>query len=162
MFSNRGRQILEDVRSRGLQDPDVETFFSTCNWRRNPDLCIEDAEAALQSQQISPGTRRSALYNLASSHFDQGRYAQAFPYLEELVKIERSEISLMLLGICHERQGNLPEAVRLINAAILDAPARADLHTYLARIYQRMGKLDDAASHLELARLLKRNVPQPE
>ena len=53
----------------------------------------------------------------------------AFPYLEELVKLERSEISLMLLAICHQKKGNLPETVRLINEAILAAPDRADLHT---------------------------------
>ncbi|MBI3866364.1 MAG: tetratricopeptide repeat protein [Planctomycetia bacterium] len=162
VFSNRAVQLLEDIRSRGLRDADVEIFFSCWNWRRNPHLCIADAESALASKQVPPGARRTALYNLASSHFDQGRYQQASPYLEELVKIERSEISLMLLAICHERQGNLAEAVRLVNAAILDAPDRADLHAYLARIYQKMGKANDAESHLHLASLLRLRVPQPE
>jgi tetratricopeptide (TPR) repeat protein len=101
------------------------------------------------------------LFNLASSHFDQGRYAQAFPYLEELVAIERSEISLMLLGICHQNEGHLPEAVRRISEAILDAPDRADLHVYLASVYQKMGKSDEAERHLQIARLLRLKVPQP-
>src|SRR5262249_33191591 len=54
VFHTRGRQILEEVRSRGLRDPDTEDFFSRLHWRRNPDLCIEHAEAALQSKRISP------------------------------------------------------------------------------------------------------------
>src|SRR4029434_10451261 len=103
---NRGRQILEEVRSQGLREPEMEAFFSRVNWRKNPALCIEHAEAALQSPQILPATRSAVLYHLASSHFDQGRYGRAFPYLEELVKLERSEISLMLLGICHQKKGN--------------------------------------------------------
>ncbi len=162
VFQDRGRQILEKVRSLGLRDPEVETFFSRLHWRKNPNLCIEYATSALQSPQISPATRRAAVYNLASSYFDQRRYSQAFPYLEELVKLERSEISLMLLGICHQKQGHLPEAVRLINEAILASPDRADLHSYLASIYQEMGKPNDAERHLHRAKLLRLQVPQPE
>lgn len=162
VFEDRGRELLEDVRSRGLHDPELETFFSRVNWRRNADLCIAAAESALKSKHISPAARRTALYNLASSHFDQRRYDKALPYLEELVKIERSEVSLMLLAICRQNEGNLEEAVRLINEAILDAPDRADLHIFLARIYKKMGKSDDAESHLQRARLLRLKVPQPE
>jgi tetratricopeptide (TPR) repeat protein len=162
VFADRGRQILEEVRLQGLRDPDIDAFFSRLNWRRNPYLCIADAESALKSKHISPSTRRSALYNLASSHFDQRRFGEAFPYLEELVKLERSEISLMLLAICRQSEGNLPEAVRLVNEAILDSPDRADLHAYLASIYQKMGKSNDAESHLLLARLLRLKVPQPK
>ena len=162
VFVNRGRQILEEVRSRGLHDPDIEIIFSRMNWRRNPDLCIAHTKSLLMSKLISPETRCTALNILASSYFDQGQYEQAFPYLEELVKIERSEISLMLLGICHQNRGNLPEAVRLINKAILDSPYRADLHVYLASIYQKMGKSNDAENHLQLARLLRLKVPQPQ
>ncbi|HTI51999.1 MAG TPA: tetratricopeptide repeat protein, partial [Planctomycetaceae bacterium] len=105
--------------------------------------------------------RNFALSKLASSRFDQGRYDQARVHLEELVKIERTEISLMLLGICHEHSGNLPEAVRLVNAAILDSPYRADLHRHLAELYRRMGKSDDAVRQLQLSELLRSKVPQP-
>jgi len=98
VFQDRARQILEEVRSQGVRDPEVEIFFSRSYWRKNPALCIEYAESALKSPHLSPATRSTALYNLASSHFDQRRYSQAFPYLEELVKMERSEISLMLLA----------------------------------------------------------------
>ena len=38
----------------------------------------------MKSKFISPTSRQTALYNLASSYFDEGRYEQAFPYLEEL------------------------------------------------------------------------------
>jgi hypothetical protein len=162
VFLNRAQQILQDLRSRGMDDPDVATFISTGNWRRKPDLCIAEAEAALKSKHISPAIRRTALYNLATSYFDQRQFDKALPYLEELVKIERSETTLMLMGICRERQNNFPEAVRLINAAILDSPDRADLHVYLARIYEKMGQSDDAEKHRDLAKLLKLKVRQPE
>ena len=162
VFSNRARQILEEVRSQGLRDPDMETFFSRLSWRRNPALCIEYAESALKLPEISPQTRSSALYHLASSHFDQRRYAQALPYLEELVKIERNEVTLMLLAICRQKNGNLPEAERLIKEAILAAPDRADLHSYLAGIYEEMGKPKEAQTHLRQAKLLKSKIPQPE
>ncbi len=131
------------------------------HWRKNPDRCVEHAESALQSPHISPATRKSILYNLASSHFDQGRYDRALPYLEELVQSERSEISLMLLAICHQKKGNLAEAVRRINEAILASPDRADLHSYLASIYRETGKAEDAEQHLQRAKLLRLKVPQP-
>jgi tetratricopeptide (TPR) repeat protein len=153
--------ILEEVRSRGLRDPAIEEFFSRLNWRTNPELCIEHAESALQSQHVSLAIRKSALYKLATSHFDQGRYDRAFPYLEELAKSERSEISLMLLGICHQKKGNLPEALRLIKEAILAAPDRADLHIYLASIYRARGESKEAERHLQRAKLLRLKVPQP-
>jgi tetratricopeptide (TPR) repeat protein len=76
--------------------------------------------------------------------------------------MERKEITLMLLGICHQKEGNLPETVRLINEAIAASPDRADLHTYLASIYKEMGKPDDAERHLDRAKLLSLKVPQPE
>jgi tetratricopeptide (TPR) repeat protein len=162
VFRKRAREILEEVRSRGLRDPEVETFFSHLHWRKNPDQCIAYAESALSSRQISPATRSSVLYNLASSHFDERRHRQALPYLEELVRMERKEITLMLLGICHQKEGNLPEAVRLINEAIAASPDRADLHTYLASVYKEMGRPSDAERHLERAKLLSLKVPQPE
>jgi hypothetical protein len=162
VFRKRAREILEEVRSQGLRDPEVETFFSHLHWRKNPDQCIAYAESALSSRQISPATRSSVLYNLASSHFDERRHRQAMPYLEELVRMERKEITLMLLGICHQKEGNLPETVRLINEAIAASPDRADLHTYLASIYKEMGKPDDAERHLDRAKLLSLKVPQPE
>jgi hypothetical protein len=161
VFHNRGRLILEEVRSRGLRDPEVETFFSSLHWRKNPELCIEHAEAVLQSGHVSRETRKAALYNLASSHFDQGRYDQAFPHLEELARCERNEISLMLLGICHQKKGNLPEAVRLVKEAILVSPERADLHIYLASVYREMGKAKEAEHHLQRGKLLRLKVPQP-
>lgn len=162
VVDGRAQRILEEVRRQGLRDPDIEAYFSRLHWRRNPDLCNAFAESALKSKDISSLTRKSVLYYLGSSYFDQRRFAEALPYLTELVKMERSEISLMLLGICYQNQGNLPEAVRLINAAILAAPERADLHFYLASIYQKMGKSDDAESQLKMARLLNLKVPQPK
>jgi Tfp pilus assembly protein PilF len=68
---------------------------------------------------------------------------------------------LMLLAICHEKKGNLPEAMRLIKEAILASPDRADLHLYLASIYRRMAKSEDAEHHLQRAKLLRLKVPQP-
>jgi Flp pilus assembly protein TadD len=77
------------------------------------------------------------------------------------VKLERNEISLMLLGICHQKKGELDEAVRLIQEAIRTSPDRADLHDYLARIYREMGKAKEAEVHLQRAKLLRQKVPQP-
>ena len=54
------------------------------------------------------------------------------------------------------------QAVRLINEAILASPDRADLHVYLASIYQKMGKSNDAGRHLQQAQLLRLKVPQPQ
>lgn len=162
VFTNRGRQILEKLQSQGLQDPEVDTFFSRLNWRRDADQCIAFAEAAMKSKQILPGTRASALYYLASSRFDRREYEQALPLLEELVKIERSEITLMLLAICYQREGKLSEALELVNKALLDSPDRADLHLYLASIYDKLDKTDEAESHRQRASLLTEKVPQPK
>ena len=161
VFRDRARSILEEVRSSGLRDPDVEDFFSRLHWRKDPERCIEHAELALQSPHLSPATRKSVLYNLGTSHFDQGRYEEAFPYLDELAKCDHSEIPLMLLAICHQKKGNLPEAIRLVKEAIATAPDRADLHGYLASIYRDRGQSKEAEFHRERARLLARKVPQP-
>jgi hypothetical protein len=161
VFKERGRDILEDVRSRGLRDPEVEAYFSRISWRKDPVRCIEHAEVALQLQPIAPATRKSAVYNLATTHFDQGQYDQAFPYLEELVRNGRDEITLMLLAICHQKKGNLREAVRLVQEAIVVAPERADLHTYLASIYRQLGMSKEADQHTQRAKLLQQRVPQP-
>jgi hypothetical protein len=161
VFQGRARAILDGVRARGLRDPDVEEFFSRLYWRKDPDLCIAHAELAFQSGPASPAIRKAVLHNLATSYFDQRRYEQAFPYLEELAKCGRDEIPLMLLAICHQKKGNPREAVRLVNEAILAAPDRADLHEYLASVYRQMGKTTEAEHHLRRAKLLRLKVPQP-
>jgi Flp pilus assembly protein TadD len=162
VFVNRGRQILEGLQARGLRDPDIETFVSRMNWRKSPEQSIAHAEAALNLKSISPATRGTALYYLASSLFDQRQFEQAFPNLERLVHMERSEISLMLLAICHQNKGELPEAVGLMKQAIQDAPDRADLHLYLATVYRKLGNPAEADSHERLAKLLQQKVPQPQ
>lgn len=162
VFADRARSILLEVRSQRVLDPDVELFFGRQQWRKNPDLCMSYAISALNQPKIASTSRQSALYFLASSLFDQQQYDQATPYLEELVKIERSEISLMLLAICRQHQGKLSEAVRLIQQAIDDAPDRADLHLYLASVYRQLGDSTAEAQHLRLAQLLQRTVPQPQ
>jgi tetratricopeptide (TPR) repeat protein len=162
VFHDRARRSLEGARSRGLRDPEVEAFFSRLYWRKDPDRCIEHAEAALRSPHVSRDARKAALYNLGSSLFDQREYERAFPYLEELALSERSEISLMLLAICQQKKDNLAEAVRLINQAILVSPDRADLHDHLASICRKTGKAREAEYHSQRAALLRRKVPQPK
>jgi hypothetical protein len=162
VFRIRGGQILEEVRGMGVRDPYVEDFFSRWHWRKNPEKCISHAKAALDAPHATPAARKSALYNLATSHFDLGQYDLAFPYLEELAKCERSEITLMLLAICNQKKGNLQEAVRLINDAIRVSPDRADLHSFLAPILRDMGQSKAADEHLERAKLLRLKVPQPK
>lgn len=162
VFAKRTRQILEKVRAGGVRDPAVEAYFSRIYWRTSPELCIAYAKSALKLPTITTTLRNEVLYRLASSNFDQGRFDRAMPYLGQLVQIERSEIPLMLLGICYQKKGNLPEAVRLINAAISANPDRADLHTFLASVYRQMGKQAEADKHQLRAELLARRIPQPQ
>ena len=162
VFRNRATQILSNVRAQGVTDPDVETFFSTIHWRQNPSFCIAHATTALRSPSIRPSIRRMALNNLATSYFDQRNYQKALPYLEELVKVDRDEIALMLLGICYQNQGRSEEALSLFERAVQAAPQSADLRRYLGSVYQRMGRTDDATRQLKLAELLSRKVPQPQ
>jgi hypothetical protein len=161
-FRRRATQILGDVRAQGLTDPEVETFFSTLHWRQNPSYCIAHAEAALRSSHIPPVNRASALHHLATSHFDQRNFEKALSYLEELVKVDRDEIALMLLGICYQNLGKNEEALSLFERAVQAAPQSADLRGYLGSVYQRMGRDEDAAQQTKLAELLSRKVPQPQ
>lgn len=162
VFRNRARLSLELVRETGLREPEVEAFFSRLHWRKNSDRCISFAESALKLKTISPATRQAVLFNLATSYFDQRQFAEALPHLQELVSIQRDSISLMLLAICHQNNGDLLKAEQLILQAIRDSPERADLHTYLATIYQKLQKPEEAHKHLKWARLLEANVPQPQ
>lgn len=160
VFAARSRAILEDVRARELRDAEVEEFFCRLFWRKNPQLCISHAEAALQDKEISPQTRSNVLFTLASTHFDLGHYETAKPLLEELVKMGRDEIALMLLGICYQKEGNLAETERLIKEAIRANPARADLHISLASLYRQMGDKTRSEQHLKQAELLSETIPQ--
>jgi hypothetical protein len=160
VFENRARQILTKVRAEGVRDPEVDAYFSRSYWRTDPERCMAYAKSALQAATISPTIRNESLFRLASSNFDQGRYDQALPYLQELVQNDRDEINLMLLAICHQKKGNLPEAVRLVHEAIAANPCRADLHMFLASVYHQMGI--DTREHLQRADLLNRRIPQPK
>lgn len=162
VFRRRAREILEQVRAAGVEDPALETALSRHHWRRNPRQCILHAEAALKSSAIAPSDRRDALFYLSSTLFDARRYKEATPHLQAWAKIERFEIPLMLLAICHQRQGRPRKALPLIRQAVLIAPFRADLHETLATAYRELQHPDEAKRHSERAKLLRRLVPQPE
>ncbi len=162
VFRQRASRILGEVRTLGLTDPDVEVFFSNLHWRKNPSYCVAHAETARRCAAVPPAIQQSIFHNLATSYFDHRDYENAAPYLEQLVQLDRNEIALMLLGICYQNLGRNAEAVPMFERAVRAAPQRADLHDYLATVYQQMGQTEDAARERRLATLLARKVPQPK
>eukprot|EP00913_Durusdinium_trenchii_P013401 g12582.t1 len=157
-FREQSRLILEQLAAQGLRDPIAEAELSQMYWRRDPERCIMYARRALSSKSIPPKNRRYALYQLASSHLQAGRLDDAFPSIQELLRIERSEDSFMLAADYYRKRENYPETVRMVKRAIAITPHRPHMHDYLGVIYRRMKKLDLAAQHHARAELLRRVV----
>lgn len=180
VYHQRGLELLEDVRQRGLRDPEVDSSLANLYWRQNPRQAIALAEAALAYAPPSPDARVEALFVLGTSHFDAAipprtpfdalflvptdrfdrtRLARAQDSLEELVTLRRDPEDWLLLSICRRVGGDQPGALQAAEKASEISPGNPMIHAILALIHEQSGNRDEAATHRRWAEVLAQQTP---
>jgi tetratricopeptide (TPR) repeat protein len=104
----------------------------------------------------------STLYYLAYLHELSGTLDAARTRVEEALKLEpQSPEANALLGKVLFKQGKAAEAVAPLEAAVAKDPADSEKRYLLARVYQQLGRRQDAAREFaEVQRLKNRAIEQ--
>lgn len=88
---------------------------------------------------------------LGSVHLAQGYYEQAEAILKEALKLKPGEPGILgSLGYVYLQTRRLGLAEQSFQEALTHAPGRGELHTMLAELRARQGRLDDALLELAL------------
>jgi Flp pilus assembly protein TadD len=104
-------------------------------------------------------TRAYDLYQQGRSHLRDGMPAQATVALEKAKRLEPEKASIReALGIAYFRIQRWEEAEAEFRKVLELAPADDYAHYALGRALRNQGRLDEAATHLKLARSLR---PRP-
>jgi predicted CXXCH cytochrome family protein len=156
-FQQRGLKLLEEVRSRGLVDPEVDATLSRLYWRVNPDRAIACAESVLKQPHAAPESRATALFTLATSLLDRQKYAAALPLLEELVTLKLASEDWYWLSVCRQKLGDADGAIAAAQRAAEIAPQFHQLQEHLARLYADQGETAAAKAARQRAAQLKRS-----
>jgi len=113
------------------------------------------SEAANQFQlelQNDPGHLKASIY-LADSWVEQSEFAKALPELEQLVASNKSESIVHLdLGIIDGHSGRTDDAIQELRMAEQFDPEDMKFHVQVAKLYESVGKREEANSELERAR----------
>jgi Flp pilus assembly protein TadD len=104
-------------------------------------------------------SRAYDLYQQGRSHLRDGMPAQATVALEKAKRLEPEKASIReALGIAYFRIQRWEEAEAEFRKVLELAPADDYAHYALGRALRNQGRLDEAATHLKLARSLR---PRP-
>ena len=85
----RARDMLEDVKNRGLQDPELDAALAKIYHRESPPKSIQLAESALNSANLQTDTRTKALFALSNAYLSLQQTDLAIQPLEQLVQLRR-------------------------------------------------------------------------
>lgn len=100
-------------------------------------------------------------FSKATALFQQGRFAEAIPVYEAILRREPRNIGAAnLLGIALMQTGRLEEAAAAIRNALRADPNQPDAHYNLAVVLQTLGRPDEAIVHLQNVIALKPDDPQ--
>jgi tetratricopeptide (TPR) repeat protein len=123
----------------------------------------EDALPILnQAIQVNPDSSRS-LYALGVAHLKTNRSAEAVNFLQRAAdKDSKSANVYMMMGLAYGNLGSLGESETAFKKAyLLGKSDVADVHFYLAGIYNKQQKYSEAARELELFLKEAKNIKDP-
>lgn len=100
------------------------------------------AQAATPSDATVNDARRA--YNEGSEHFNAGRYTEALTSFERAYTLRANPVVLKPIIECHERLGQVPEAIASIERYLREAPTAPDhaaMETRLRSLQQRPARV---------------------
>jgi tetratricopeptide (TPR) repeat protein len=93
----------------------------------------------------------------------QGRYSEAIPLLEEIIRANKRDTDARLeLGSILLRTGRYEEGARLLQETVALDPQNRKAHFLLGSTLTRLGKQQEAATHLRLFEDLERRENQQD
>ena len=142
-----------DATGRERQEVSVETWFDRGLAAEDHDL--EQALAAYERVRELDAQHVGAHINLGRLHHEAGRLEEAQRvYREALRECEPDATLFFNFGVLLEDSSQYGEAIDAYNQALAADPDFADAHFNLARLYEIVGKPQQAIRHLGIYRRL--------
>ncbi|MGE5194757.1 MAG: cytochrome c3 family protein [Deltaproteobacteria bacterium] len=157
-YRARAVSLLEGVRGRGLNDPEVTAALARIAWEHDPRSALRLAREALQSQVLSPRSRVNSLFVAGDAALRVNQTEAAVAAFEELVGMRRHSEDWLLLGLCRQRSGDLQGTRRDLERAAAIAPFRPEIREALAAVHEQLGNSREAASQRALAERLSKSA----
>ncbi len=117
---------------------------------------VRKALAAFEAELVRTPQDFSTLYYLAYLHEAEGDFGAARRRLDAALRLEPDSAEAnTLLGKILVKQGKPSEALSPLEAAVARDPADPDKRYLLARVYQQLGRREDAAREFAEVQKLK-------
>ena len=156
-FRLRSRQLLQKTLDAGLDDPELIAALADLNQASNLNAAAELAQRALEhDEQLTAQDRVNSLAVLANSLIVSRKFREAIPVLERLVTLHRNSGAWLQLSQCRMSTDDIPQAIVAAQQAVRIAPQRAEIHNFLAQLYQQSGQSQKSSHHRQIAQALAR------
>lgn len=100
-------------------------------------------------------------YGLGRLALRQGDMDKALPYLQRVARMEASSsLALSTLGSAYYKAGNLVEAQKVLQSALVLDPSASIVHLRLATIARELGRREEALEHLQRIEDLAPTFPE--
>lgn len=163
-------QALEELQAAAKLNSDLPRLYFALGLAHLKLTHYKDAAAAFTTEIPRSPQDFATRYFLAEALEADSQFAQARMHLDAALKLDpQASEANALLGKLLFRQGKPAEAVKPLEAAIAKTPNDPERRYLLARVYQQLGRKEDAAREFaEVQRLkaeqLKKdraNTPKP-
>jgi len=122
----------------------------------------QEAASEFQAELANDPNHVQALIYLADANLQMNHPEAAPPLLEKAIGIAPGfELAHLDLGIFYAGAGRPEDAIRELNVAAKLAPKEVNVHWRLARVYQSMGKKDEAKAEFDKASALNQETDAP-
>ena len=140
--------------------PNVHSAYGSPLLQNNPDAALEEFAREIK---ISP-SHVPARLQIAFTYINRREYAAGLQYAEQAVSLApNSFVARNALGRILIETGDIPRAIKELEAGVQLAPDSPEMYFALARAYDRAGRKQDAAqARINFARLDKIRRAQRE
>ncbi len=151
-----GASATNQFRAAILKNPDAPNAHFGLGYLLWTQRNWTDAASEFQSElQINPRHARARIY-LADSWIREGEFAKAQQMLDELPTADKSDSLFHRdLGIIYANNNRSADAIRELTMAAESDPEDTESHLQLAKLYQSIGKRDEANTELDRAKRIR-------
>ena len=146
-YRHRALDLLTNVRSTGLQDPALDAALARLHFDSETPGAQSLAESALSLEGLHGQDRCNALFLLADSHFQEGRWLEAVATLQQLTRLRRHHVDWLLLAECEKQLGHLDAMQEALLSATRINPRLWKIHQALAESFAKAGDQQQADWH---------------
>ncbi|MBI3426121.1 MAG: tetratricopeptide repeat protein [Acidobacteria bacterium] len=163
-------QALEELRAAEKLNPELPRLYYALGTAHAQLAQHREAAAAFENQLRRTPEDATTMYALAVALEAVGNLSAAQQYVTAALKLDPQNAAANgLLGKILFKQGKAAEAVKLVELGVKGRPTDQELRYQLARIYQQLGRKEDAAREFAAVQKLKAeqlkqdraNTPKP-